>query len=109
MRPAKTGIENSQENGQENHSFFPKCTGRFIAFRAAHTLLLVEHKKRLLDALPIGRGNHWFPTERTLRLRVGDAHGGREEVGRQGGEGTHHPAREGKGHREVSLLAEERE
>jgi hypothetical protein len=55
--------------------------------RAAHTLLLVEHKKRLWGALPIGRGNHWFPTERTRRLRVGDAHGGREEVGRQGASG----------------------
>ena len=42
--------------------------------------MLVEHKKRLWDALPIGRGNHWFPTELTNRLRVGDAHGGREEV-----------------------------
>ncbi len=24
MRPARTGIENSQDNGQEIHSFFPK-------------------------------------------------------------------------------------
>src|SRR6266567_8441265 len=107
MRPARTGIENSQGNGQETHSVFPKCTGGLSPFaRAAHPLLLVEHLKRLWDALLIGRGNHWFPTERTRRLRVGAAHGGREEVGRQGGEWTHHPAWEGKGHREVSLLAE---
>src|SRR5258708_38562177 len=55
--------------------------------RAAHTVLLLQHKKRLLDALAIGRGNHWFPTKQTRHLRVGDAHGGREEVGRQGASG----------------------
>src|SRR5215472_14659811 len=47
-------------------------TGLSPLARAAHPLLLVEHRKRLPDALPIGRGNHWFPTERTRRLRVGD-------------------------------------
>jgi hypothetical protein len=62
------------------------CTGGLSPFaHAAHTILLVEHLKRLWDALPIGRGNRGFPTELANRLRVGDAHGGREEVGREGG------------------------